>query len=59
MSGYYGFGFTGGFLIGALLAVAMAIYVRDKGREECDAKLPRSQQRVQVWVPPPTANAKP
>lgn len=47
----YWFGFTGGFILGALLITAFTIYLRDRGRDECDNKLPRTEKCVQVWVP--------
>lgn len=47
----YWFGFTGGFMLGMLLMTAFSIYLRDRGRDECDNKLPRTEKCVQVWVP--------
>lgn len=47
----YGPGFLAGFLIGALIMTAAAIYFRDQGRDECDQKLPRDEKCVQIWVP--------
>ena len=47
------FGATGGFIIGVLLMTTFSIYLRDRGREECDAKLPRNEHCVQVWAPQP------
>jgi hypothetical protein len=47
----YWFGFTCGFMLGALLLTAFAIYMRDRGRDECNNKLPRAEKCVQVWVP--------
>lgn len=46
-------GATLGAIAGSLLIACWAIYLRDRGRDECDAKLPRSEQCVQVWVPEP------
>ena len=40
-----------GLLIGVLFTVAFATWVRDRGRDECDNKLPRTEKCVQVWVP--------
>lgn len=48
----YWFGFCSGILLGALVFTAWAIYLRDRGRDECDSKLPRNEHCVQVWVPP-------
>ena len=47
----FGNGFVAGFLIGALIMTAAAIYFRDQGREACDKKLPRDEKCVQIWVP--------
>lgn len=44
-------GFLTGLLIGVLFTVAFATWVRDRGRDECDNKLPRTEKCVQVWVP--------
>ena len=44
-------GFLTGLLIGVLFTVAVATWVRDQGRDECDNKLPRTEKCVQVWVP--------
>ena len=44
-------GFLTGLLIGVLFTVAIATWVRDQGRDECDNKLPRTEKCVQVWVP--------
>ena len=33
------------------LTAALAIWVRDQGRDECDNKLPRAEKCVRVWVP--------
>ncbi|PZP59990.1 MAG: hypothetical protein DI604_31845 [Delftia acidovorans] len=46
----FGPGFVAGFLIGALIMTAVAIYFRDQGRDECDQKLPRNERCVQIWV---------
>ena len=44
-------GFLTGLLIGALFTMTFATWVRDRGRDECDNKLPRTEKCVQVWVP--------
>ena len=44
-------GFLTGLLIGALFTACFAAWVRDQGRDECDNKLPRTENCVQVWVP--------
>ena len=40
-----------GLLIGWLVTVSFAAWVRDQGRDECDNKLPRTEKCVQIWVP--------
>lgn len=40
-----------GFLIGGFFVLALSIYHRDKGRYECEQKLPRAEKCVQQWVP--------
>ena len=44
-------GFLTGLLIGVLFTACFASWVRDRGRDECDNKLPRTEKCVQVWVP--------
>ena len=44
-------GFLTGLLIGVLVTACFAAWVRDRGRDECDNKLPRTEKCVQVWVP--------
>ena len=44
-------GFLTGLLIGALFTMAFATWARDRGRDECDNKLPRTEKCVHVWVP--------
>ena len=44
-------GFLTGLLIGALFTATFATWVRDRGRDECDNKLPRTEKCVQAWVP--------
>ena len=44
-------GAVAGAIAGMLLITAWAIYLRDRGREECDNKLPRTEKCVQVWGP--------
>lgn len=46
-----------GAIVGMLLITAWSIYLRDRGRDECDNKLPRTEKCVQVWVP--EARSKP
>ena len=43
-------GFLTGLLIGVLFTVCFAAWC-DRGRDECDNKLPRTEKCVQVWVP--------
>ena len=40
-----------GFLVGVVLTVCFATWVRDQGRNECDNKLLRTEKCVQIWVP--------
>lgn len=44
------------FLMGLVIGVwFMAIFItilRDRGRDECNNNLPRSEECTQVWVPP-------
>jgi hypothetical protein len=54
----YWFGAVSGFVLGALLMSGYSIYLRDRGRDECDAKLPRTQSCVQKWLPPETTAPK-
>ena len=44
-------GFLTGLLIGVFFTAGFASWVRDRGRDECDNKLPRTEKCVQVWVP--------
>ena len=44
-------GFLIGFLVGVILTVCFDTWVRDKGRNECDNKLLRTEKCVQIWVP--------
>ena len=44
-------GATFGAILGMALITVWAIYLRDRGRDECDNKLPRSEKCVQIWVP--------
>ena len=53
------FGWTMGFVIGILLFSGYFIYLRDRGRDECNAQLPRSQSCIQKWVPPAEQKATP
>ena len=46
-----------GALIGMLFVAGLSIHLRDRGRDECDMKLPRTEKCVQVWVP--EARSKP
>ena len=45
-------GFTAGILIGSALFSGFSIYLRDRGRDECNLHLPRTEQCIQVWVAP-------
>lgn len=47
----FGSGFLAGWIIGLLFTVFFTTYLRDRGRDECDNKLPRTEKCVQVWVP--------
>ena len=40
-----------GFLVGVVLTMCFATWVRDQGRNECDNKLLRTEKCVQIWVP--------
>lgn len=51
MSGDFGFGFTAGFIIAALLVTAVAIGLQSRGRDECEQPLKRAESCVQKWVP--------
>ena len=44
-------GFLIGFLVGVVLTLCFATWVRDQGRNECDNKLLRTEKCVQIWVP--------
>jgi hypothetical protein len=59
MNDNFWFGVTVGFLLGSLFFAGFGIYLRDRGRDGCDAKLPRTEQCVQVWVPPRKSNETP
>lgn len=48
----FGFGFTCGFILAAVIFTGFATYIRDRGRDECEQSLPRQQSCVQKWVPP-------
>lgn len=50
--GYFGNGFLAGWILGLMFTVFFTTYLRDRGRDECDNKLPRTEKCVQVWVPP-------
>ena len=50
-------GAIAGAIVGMLFIAGLSIYLRDRGREECDNKLPRTEKCVQVWVP--EARSKP
>lgn len=49
--GDFGNGFVTGWLLGLLFTAFFTTYLRDRGRDECDNKLPRTEKCVQVWVP--------
>ena len=51
MSSNFGEGLLAGVVIGCMVMLVTATYVRDRGRDECDNKLPRTEKCVQVWVP--------
>lgn len=53
MSEDFKFGWVAGFLIGVLMTAGYSIYLRDRGRDECEAPLTRTQKCVQQWVPAP------
>lgn len=44
-------GFVFGFLISMLITIGLASWIRDKDRNDCDNKLPRTEKCVQIWVP--------
>ena len=41
-----------GLLIGVLATALFSAWVRDRGRDECDNKLPRTEHCIKVWVAP-------
>ena len=45
-------GFFVGIVCGAVVVALFASYLRDRGRFECNINLPRSEECIQVWVPP-------
>jgi hypothetical protein len=47
----YRTGLLNGILIGVVVTAFYCVYLRDRGREECEVKLLRSEQCVQVWAP--------
>lgn len=51
MFGDFKDGFAVGIVIGTLITVGFATWVRDKGRDDCDNKLPRTEKCVQAWAP--------
>ena len=51
------FGAIAGAIVGMLFIAGLSIYLRDRGRDACDIKLPRTEKCVQVWVP--QARSKP
>ena len=51
------FGATAGAIVGMLLITVWSLYFRDRGRDECENKLPRTEKCVLVWVP--EARSKP
>ena len=55
--GEWGAGFLAGVALTTFVLTASFVFVRDRGREECDNKLPRTEKCVQVWVP--EARSKP
>lgn len=41
-----------GIVVGVWIMAAFATIIRDRGRDECNINLPRSEECIQVWVPP-------
>lgn len=41
-----------GVVVGVWIMAAFATIIRDRGRDECNINLPRSEECIQVWVPP-------
>jgi hypothetical protein len=44
-------GFLFGLVVGTLIMAFFATWVRDRGRDECEEKLPRSEKCVPIWMP--------
>lgn len=40
-----------GFLIGTFFTALVAIETRDRGRDDCERSLPRTEKCVQQWTP--------
>ena len=55
--GDWGAGFLAGVVLTTFVLTASFVFIRDRSREECDKKLPRTEKCVQVWVP--EARSKP
>ena len=45
-------GFFVGIVWGAVVVGLFTSYLRDRGRFECNINLPRSEECIQVWMPP-------
>ena len=41
-----------GIVVGVWIMAVFTTILRDRGREECNINLPRSEECIQVWVPP-------
>ena len=46
-----------GLVLGAIMAIAVVAYESEGLRSACEANLPRTQRRVERWVPDPTKDA--
>ena len=46
------FNFMIGFVIGIMTMAFYTTWLRDRGRNECNINLPRSEECIKVWVPP-------
>ena len=53
----WGAGFLAGVVLTTFILTTSFVFIRDRDREECDNKLPRTEKCVQVWVP--EAKSKP
>ena len=41
-----------GIVVGVWIMAVFTTILRDRGRHECNINLPRSEECIQVWVPP-------